>query len=80
MQHFLSRGIKKNYIVIWSCMLLEDVIHVFYLLALQAFFGQFVITFGHEQYMRTLGELTIRTYYYPKDLNHVYFACQGLPN
>jgi hypothetical protein len=26
-----------------------------------------------------LGQLIARTYYYFKDLNHVYFACQGLP-
>ncbi len=26
-----------------------------------------------------LGQLIIKTYYYLKDLNHVYFACQGLP-
>jgi hypothetical protein len=42
-QHFFFQGLKKNYIVIWSCMLLEDVMHVFSLLALQTFVGQFVI-------------------------------------
>jgi hypothetical protein len=28
----------------------------------------------------TLGQLIARTYYYLKDLNCVYFACQGLPH
>ncbi len=79
-QHFLFQGLKKNYIVIWSCMLLEDVMHVFSLLALQTFVGQFVIIFGHEQYTRTLGELTVGTYYYFKDLNCVYSTCRRLPS
>jgi hypothetical protein len=59
-------------------MLLEDVMQVLPLLVLQTFVDQFVFIWRCEQCIRTLAQLTIRTYYYLKDLNHVYFACQGL--
>ncbi len=48
------------------------------LLVPQAFVDQFVFIWGCEQCIRTLGELTIGTYYYLKDLNHVCFVCQRL--
>jgi hypothetical protein len=39
---------------------------------------QFVFIWGCEQCTKTLGQLIVRTYYYIKDLNHVYFACRRL--
>jgi hypothetical protein len=60
-------------------MLLEDVMQVLSLLLPQAFIDQFVFIWGCEQCTKTLGQLTTRTYYYLKDLNHMYFACQGVP-
>jgi hypothetical protein len=59
-------------------MLLEDVMQVFPLLMPQAFVDQFVFIWGCEQCTKTLGQLIVGTYYYIKDLNHVYFACQRL--
>jgi hypothetical protein len=47
-QHFFFQVFKKNYIVIWSYMLLEHVLQVFPLLVPQAFFNQFVFIWGHE--------------------------------
>jgi len=58
--------------------MLEDAMQVLPLLVPQAFVDQFVFIWGCEQCIRTLGQLTIGTYYYLKDLNHVYFVCQGL--
>jgi len=57
-------------------MLLEDAMHM--LLVPQAFVDQFVFIWGCEQCTGTLDQLTIGTYYYLKDLNHVYFVCRGL--
>jgi hypothetical protein len=56
-------------------MLLEDVMHVFLSLVPQAFVDKFVFIWGCEQCTMTLGQVTTRTYYYLKDLNHVYFTC-----
>jgi len=44
----------------------------------EIFVNQFVFIWGCEQCTRMLSELTLGTYYYFKDLKHVYFACQGL--
>jgi hypothetical protein len=66
-------------IAIWSCMLLENVMHVLHLLVPQTFVDQFVFIWGCEQCTKTFGQLTTRTYYYLKDLNHVHFACRGYP-
>ncbi len=60
-------------------MLLEDVMQVLSLLVPQAFVDQFVFIWGCEQCIKTLGQLIKRTSYYLKDLNHLYFACQGVP-
>jgi hypothetical protein len=60
-------------------MLLEDVMEVLTLLLLQDFIDQFVFIWGHEQYVMTLSQFIVGNYYCLKDLNHVYFACQGLP-
>jgi hypothetical protein len=40
--------------MIWSCMLLEDVMEVFCSLMLKTFVDQFYFIFGREQYTRTL--------------------------
>jgi hypothetical protein len=74
-QHFLFPTFKKNYVVIWSYMLLEDVMQNFPLLVLQTFVDQFVLICGCQQCTRTLGQFTLKTHYYFKDFNHVYFAC-----
>jgi len=58
--------------MIWSCMLLENVMEVLHLLMPKKFVDQFLFIFGHEQCTGTLGQLT---YYYLKDLNYVYSAC-----
>jgi hypothetical protein len=34
---------------------------------------------GCEQCSNTFGEISPSSYYYLKDLNHVYYACRGLP-
>jgi hypothetical protein len=41
-QHFLIYALKRFYIGIWSCMLIEDVMEVLTLLLLQDFIDQFV--------------------------------------
>ncbi len=60
-------------------MLFEHVLQVLPLLVPQALVNQFFFIWGREQCTRTLGQHTKGTYYYFKDLHHVYFACQGLP-
>jgi len=53
-------------------MLLEDVMQVLPLLVSQEFADQFVFIWGCEQCTMTLGQLIVGTYYYLKDLNHLY--------
>jgi len=60
-------------------MLLQDVMWIFPLLVPQTFVNQFLFIWGLDQCTKTLGQLIAGTYYYVKDLNCVYFACQGLP-
>jgi hypothetical protein len=45
-QHFFTNALKKFYIGIWSCMLIEDVMEVFTLLLPQDFIDQFVFIWG----------------------------------
>jgi hypothetical protein len=47
-QHFLIHAFKKFYIIIWSCMLIEDVMEVLTLLLSQDFINQFVFIWGCE--------------------------------
>jgi hypothetical protein len=55
-------------------MLLKDVMQVLPLLMPQIFVDQFVFIWGHEQCKRILGQFTLGTYYYLKDLKHLYFV------
>jgi hypothetical protein len=60
-------------------MLIENVMEVLVLLLSQDFIDQFVFIWGCEQCSMTLSQFIARNYYCFKDLNHMYFACQGLP-
>jgi hypothetical protein len=52
---FLSRAFEQFYIVIWSCMLLKDVLEILPLLMPKTFIDQFVFVWGHEQCITTIG-------------------------
>ncbi len=52
---------------------------VLILLLPQDFINQFVVIWGHEQCLITLGQFTTGNYYCFKDLIHAYSTCQGLP-
>jgi hypothetical protein len=69
--HFFIRAFKKNYITIWFCMLIEDVMEILILLLSHNFIEHFVFIWGHEQCSITLGQLIAGIYYYFKDLTHV---------
>jgi hypothetical protein len=78
--NFFFQVFKKNYIAIWSFMLLEDVMQAFPLLPPQVFVNQFAFIWGCEQCTRALGQFIVGTYYYFKDLNSVYtFHVEGYP-
>jgi len=47
-QNFLSQAFEHFYIVIWSCMLLEDVLEILALLMPKDFVDQFVFVWGCE--------------------------------
>jgi hypothetical protein len=78
-EHFISNVFKKFYIAIWPCMKLEDVLEVLPMLMLEKFMDEFVFIWGCEQCLKTSSQITPRSYYYIKDLKHVYYACCGLP-
>ncbi len=54
-QDFLSRTFEHFKIVIWSCMLLKDVLEILPLLMAKTFIDQFVFVWGHEQCIATMG-------------------------
>jgi hypothetical protein len=77
-EHFLSNVLKKFYIAICSCMKLEDVLEVLMMLMLEKFVDEFVFIWGCEQCSNFFGQIILGSYYYIKDLKHVYYACCGL--
>jgi hypothetical protein len=77
-KHFLIHAFEKFYIIIWSCMKLEDVLKVFPMLISDMFLDQFVFIWGHEQCLKTYSQISPRFYYYLMDLKHVYYGCHGL--
>ncbi len=77
-QDFLFRAFEHFYIVIWSCMLLKDVLEILPLLMPKTLVDQFVFVWGCEQCIVTMGQLTCLVYYYLKDLDQVHLACRGL--
>ncbi len=60
-------------------MKLEDVIEVLPMLILDTFVDDFLFIQGHEQYLKTFGQISLGSYYYLKDLKCVYYGCSGLP-
>ncbi len=78
-KHFLSNFLKRFYVIIWSYMKLEDVLEVLPMLMLEKFLNEFIFIWEHEQCSKTCGEITLRSYYYIKDLKRVYYASRGLP-
>ncbi len=70
---------KKFHIAIWFWMLLEDVMEIRPILMPQVFIDQFFFIWGQQQCSMTSNQLKVGTYYYLKDLRHVYFTCWGLP-
>jgi len=47
-QNFLSQAFEHFYIVIWSCMLLKDVLEILPFLMPKTLINQFVFVWGHE--------------------------------
>jgi hypothetical protein len=80
MQHFLSQTFKYFYIVIWSCMKLEDVLKVLPMLMPEYFLERSVFIWGCEQCSKMFGQIPPRSHYYLKHLKWVYYACLGLPH
>jgi hypothetical protein len=76
---FLAHAFQKDYITIWSCMKLEDVLKVLLMLIVDMFVDQFVFIWGHEQCLKISGQISLGSYYYLKDLKRVYHISRGLP-
>jgi hypothetical protein len=79
MKHFLILAFEKFYIAIWSCMKLEDVFEVLPMLIPNTFVDYLVFIWGHEQCLKTFGQISLGSYYYLKDLKCMYYGCRGLP-
>jgi hypothetical protein len=60
---FLFWAFEHFYIVIWLCMLLEDVFEILPLSMPKNFIDQFVFIWGHEQCTPTTGQFTCLIYY-----------------
>jgi hypothetical protein len=75
---FLQRHLKKNYVAIWSCMKLEDVLELLSLFMPKNFVDRFVFIWGHEQCSKIAGQISLGSHYYLKDLKRVYYGCCGL--
>ncbi len=78
-EHFFPTIFENFYVAIWSCMKLEDVLEVLPMLMLEKFLDQFVFIWGHEQCSKISNIITLRSFYYLKDLKHVFYACHNLP-
>jgi len=78
-EHFFSKVFNYFYIVIWSCMKLEDVLEVLPMLIPQNFLEWFVFILGHKQCSKTFVEISSGSHYYLKDLKQEYYACHRLP-
>jgi hypothetical protein len=78
-EHFFFQVFKYFYIVIWSCMKLEDVLEVLPMFILETFLEWFVFIWGHQQCSNTSGQISPGFYYYLKDLKRMYYNCHGLP-
>ncbi len=78
-EHFFSQAFKYFYIVIWSCVKLEDVLEILLMLMLKTLLEQFVFIWGGEQCSKMFGQISLGSHYYLKDLKQVYYVCLGLP-
>jgi hypothetical protein len=47
-ENFLAKTFEKFYIIIWSCMKLEDVLEVLPMFMPKTFVDQFIFIWGHE--------------------------------
>jgi hypothetical protein len=65
-KNFLSQAFKHYYIVIWSYMLLKNVLEIIPLLMPKTLIDQFVFVWGCEQ-CTTTSQFTHSIYYYLKD-------------
>jgi hypothetical protein len=54
-QDFLARAFEHFYIVIWLCMLLQNVLEILLLLMPKTLINQFVFVWGCEQCISTMG-------------------------
>jgi hypothetical protein len=78
-EDFLAKTFEKFYIVIWSCMKLEDVLGVLPMFMLENFVDQFNFIWGCEQCSKTVGQISLGSHYYLKDLKRIYDGCHGFP-
>jgi hypothetical protein len=57
----------------------EDVLKVLPMFMLEDFVNQFVFIWGYEQCSKMIGQISLGSHYYLKNLNCVYYGCRGLP-
>jgi hypothetical protein len=78
-EDFLAKAFEKFYVTIWFCMKLEDVLRVLPMFMPENFMDRFIFIWGCEQCSKTIGQISLGSHYYLKDLKHVYDGCRGLP-
>jgi hypothetical protein len=77
-EHFFPTTFENFYVAIWSCMKLKEVLEVLPMLMLEKFLDQFVFIWGHEQCSKISNIIILRSFYYLRDLKHVFYACHNL--
>ncbi len=65
---FIFRTFEHFYIIIWLCILLENVLEKLPLLMPKTLVNQFVFVQGRDQCIIIMGQFTHSVYYYLKDL------------
>ncbi len=63
-EDFFVKAFEKFYVVIWSCMKLEDVLEVLPMLMLENFVDWFVFIWGCEQCSKTTSQISLESHYY----------------
>jgi hypothetical protein len=72
-EDFFAKALENIYVAFWSFMKLEDVLEVFPMVMPKNFIDQFIFIWGCEQCFKMVGQISLESHYYLKDMKHVYW-------
>jgi hypothetical protein len=78
LEDFFAKVFENNYVTIWFCMKLEDVLEVLPMLMPKIFVDCFVFIWECERCSKKVGQISPRSHYYFKDFKCLYYGCCGL--